>query len=353
MNRQMSKIKRWTMTALGIWSMCASASTATYRIRVVDADTGLPVEGSEAYGGFVMLSRGWDNTPRPNLDRVRTDADGFCRVSGETDAGESYFGARKRGDYYDAKGGRLYFSGRSILKFGRWLPDDLTVTVRLDRVVRPIPLFAKRVGGVAYKYGKRRYDSAFVSDVDFREIVTTNRVAFSYDLARGDWLPPYGAGEVADLTATCWKEITGYKTYEVPAGFKTVTNYLSHAAITFNGPDNGVCEVTPHELAGILIREAPDAGYSASLSRWYERRGENNSDKNRHYCFRIRTRRDAEGRIVSALYGKVYGDFRVNELRGISFTYYLNPTPNDRNLEFDQKTNLNRVDKAYPRYFKP
>ena len=30
---------------------------------------------------------------------------------------------------------------------------------------------------------------------------------------------------------------------------------------------------------------------------------------------------------MSALYGKVYGDFRINDLAGISFTYYLNPTP--------------------------
>ena len=102
-----------------------------------------------------------------------------------------------------------------------------------------------------------------------------------------------------------------------------------------------------------LEGESPDAGYSARLSRWYERRGENNSDKGRHYCFRIRTRRDAEGRIVSALYGKVYGDFRINDLSGISFTYYLNPTPNDRNLEFDRKTNFNLTDGRDPKDIAP
>jgi hypothetical protein len=34
-----------------------------------------------------------------------------------------------------------------------------------------------------------------------------------------------------------------------------------------------------------------------------------------------------------AHYGKIYGDF-------MNFTYYLNPTPNDRNVEFDPKRNL-------------
>ena len=40
------------------------------------------------------------------------------------------------------------------------------------------------------------------------------------------------------------------------------------------------------------------------------------------------------------LYGKIYGDFDVETLCGVSFIYYLNPTPNDRNLEWDMKINL-------------
>ncbi len=42
---------------------------------------------------------------------------------------------------------------------------------------------------------------------------------------------------------------------------------------------------------------------------------------------------DERGNIVSAHYGKIYGDF-------MQFSYYLNPTPNDRNVEFDPKQNL-------------
>lgn len=39
------------------------------------------------------------------------------------------------------------------------------------------------------------------------------------------------------------------------------------------------------------------------------------------------------GNIISAQYGKIYGDF-------LAFTYYLNPSPNDRNVEFDPDQNL-------------
>ena len=46
-----------------------------------------------------------------------------------------------------------------------------------------------------------------------------------------------------------------------------------------------------------------------------------------------------------ALYGKIDREIHMRGVarRGpadIVFTYYLNPTPNDRNLEFDPKRNL-------------
>jgi hypothetical protein len=53
----------------------------------------------------------------------------------------------------------------------------------------------------------------------------------------------------------------------------------------------------------------------------------------RIYYFRVRTKVDDRGNIVSAHYGKIYGDF-------MQFAYYYNPTPNDRNIEFDPKQNL-------------
>jgi hypothetical protein len=56
-------------------------------------------------------------------------------------------------------------------------------------------------------------------------------------------------------------------------------------------------------------------------------------DPNKIYYFRVRTALDHQGNVVSAHYGKIYGDF-------MQFRYYFNPTPNDRNVEFDTKQNL-------------
>jgi len=49
----------------------------------------------------------------------------------------------------------------------------------------------------------------------------------------------------------------------------------------------------------------------------------------------VRTVLDSNGNAKSALYGKIYGDTMM-----MNFHYYLNPTPNDRNVEFDPKQNL-------------
>jgi hypothetical protein len=63
-----------------------------------------------------------------------------------------------------------------------------------------------------------------------------------------------------------------------------------------------------------------------------------------NYFMRVRTVRDKDGRVVSALYGKIHGDFRWfigtrAPKSGLAFTYYLNPD-GTRNIEYDPKRNL-------------
>jgi hypothetical protein len=54
---------------------------------------------------------------------------------------------------------------------------------------------------------------------------------------------------------------------------------------------------------------------------------------------------DENGNVKSALFGKISGNFKlyagtIKPHSGMGFDYYLNPTPNDHNLEFDPKHNL-------------
>ena len=100
---------------------------------------------------------------------------------------------------------------------------------------------------------------------------------------------------------------------------------------------------------GIRIRQAPESRYHNGYSIWRgvgkDLQCESSYDKDRDFCFRIRTERDDKGVIVKAWYGKIYGDMKIwagenYSVNGVSFLYYLNPTSLDRNLEWDMKTNL-------------
>ena len=73
--------------------------------------------------------------------------------------------------------------------------------------------------------------------------------------------------------------------------------------------------------------EAPADGYQREVSQT------ETTNPNRNFYFRVRTKLDENGNVVSARYGKIYGDLA-------QFTYYFNPTPNSRNIEFDPKQNL-------------
>jgi hypothetical protein len=94
--------------------------------------------------------------------------------------------------------------------------------------------------------------------------------------------------------------------------------------------------------------EAPETGYGSSLSlpqgNSKERGQYGMADEDKNYFFRVRTVLDERGQVVSCLYGKIYGRieyFPVSyKTAKVRFTYYLHPTPNDRNVEFDPKRNL-------------
>ena len=101
-------------------------------------------------------------------------------------------------------------------------------------------------------------------------------------------------------------------------------------------------------------RFAPEEGYNGSARNIYfvnhdprsGQKQEKNFDvwkRDQGYFFRVRTVKQ-EGQIVSARYGKITGDIGIDPRDSktcmIMFTYYFNPTPHDRNLEWDTKKNL-------------
>ena len=200
----------------------------------------------------------------------------------------------------------------------------------------PIPLFVK----------------ACKLDVK-REIADVNGGRFALDLMAGDWLPPFGEGKVADI------EFARLPHEDLGSGMNDSdvrgTSFRDSMAVRFPGEGNGLVESNPAPNLRLRIRTAPEDGYRPDYLCWTGRNRkleyEGSYDENRCFCFRIQTRRDDRGRIVEAYYGKIYGDILMYTgynfiVCGVKFLYYLNPTPLDRNLEWDRKTNLgpDRVD---------
>jgi hypothetical protein len=190
----------------------------------------------------------------------------------------------------------------------KWNP---TIKIVLKKQIKLIPMYAKRVN-----LGMPVFDEPA-----------------GFDLTMGDWIAPYGKGETADVFFKGHLE----KHSEDDTDYKLT--------ITFPKNDDGIQEFSaPANYQGIVqgselrsAQEAPADGYQAEWIQTSIRKPgkpiETSKNYNRNYYFRVRTKVDDRGNIVSAHYGKIYGDF-------MQFSYYLNPTPNDRNVEFDPKHNL-------------
>lgn len=152
----------------------------------------------------------------------------------------------------------------------------------------------------------------------------------SFDFEEGDWLPPFGRGKSADVFLT-------YQTKKLAEGADQRTR------IFFPNDGDGIVPFDQSRFADSFLRSpryAPSDGYAPEYTQVFafvpgkpvtgNLRGEKGG-----YFLRIRTVKDPSGKIVSARYVKIYGDFPL-------INFYLNPTPNDRNMEFDPKANLIR-----------
>ena len=211
--------------------------------------------------------------------------------------------------YYKTHSGRL----------SRTQDHDVTFVLREKR--KPIPLYAKR-------------------EVLF---FPANKEWLGYDFEIGDWTAPHGEGKTIDLWLKCDTEKVNSGRYRDAKG---------SLEIKFR-EDEGLLLVQDDYLPLSIMKMphlAPQAGYQNTFRRFEESYRNKEFRRNTGYFFRTRVRKEGE-RIVSAHYGKLLKDIRFDprdmsrkgkpkEFGTTVFTYYFNPTPNDRNLEFDPKGNL-------------
>jgi len=267
-----------------------------------------------------------------------TDEDGLFRSSGNAKVGV-WFWVKKDG-YYDHG---YYPAERDIIGMND-LTDEIEKSIELRQVINPTGLYGSFEGG--------------------GEIPLLGEWC-GYDLAAGDWVVPYGEGEVTDLMLCFEREFVGFekrfrqqsveaerafskKAFAVRGEEWTEEKFQMRSGdwdmlleIAFPGEKEGIIKVEDAFNEQSVLRMphlAFEEGYSPAHSYLIKTYGDTawNIRKDLGYFLQTRVVLDEDGEIESANYAKLHGDFRITVDGKISFTYYFNPTPNDRNLEFER-----------------
>lgn len=302
-------MKIQTLTLLAVLAVAFQARAeeapdAQMTFKVID-DTGKPLSGVEV--GMATFIR---HKPGPNFGsdvsdgpRAKTDEKGVVTLAYPSMTGEFGYGiSQTPGCYYD-QGGRYRFTTN---KGGKWLPWNPMVEIVLKRILNPVAGYLKRVNLGMPAFG----------------------TPVGYDLMVGDWVAPNGKGSISDFVMTAVRDHRGELDFDY------------QLTISFSNKGDGIQPFQAPYYKGSLFKSPRFAPEDAYLTEWVQVRKrrpgqpeETNYDVQNNYFFRVRTVLDEKGKIKSALYGKIYGDF-------MSFAYYLNPTPNDRNMEFNPQKNL-------------
>ena len=180
--------KRKVLAYLSIVAISAYGDIAKFNVVAVSAETGNPIPGLLVSASFSNDNgwKAWTEAAPINHDIQKTDCGGRCRYSGKTNNGEvgCWIDSKQDGYYGTSGGEKLKFTQQNL--FGVWQPDSLVVTIRLQRIEHPIPLFVKSFSGGG-------------SDSVKIDIFSKGNGCLKLDLLKGAYLPPVGNGEHADV----------------------------------------------------------------------------------------------------------------------------------------------------------
>ena len=284
-------------------------------------DCGKPLAGIDCQAGFYRPSESGTGL-RSYPVTGRTNADGRVELRGETTYFDSAVRARAEG-YYDCLIDKLWITGKSD---NRWQPWPVEVELVMRKIRNPHPMHALTCG-----------------PNHWFQFPGNKMGPFGFDLLARDWVAPHGAGKVADFVLEGVLRDPGDRSFD-PKGW---------VRVTFSNEGDGILPDGQSRRAGGSLMvgsyEAPEDGY---LGQWMSSNflPERESDRARgnpvpgapRLILRLRSEMK-EGKVVRALYGKMHaGMFPALSPNLVAFraTYYLNAEPNDRNLEWDMKTNL-------------
>jgi hypothetical protein len=237
---------------------------------------------------------------------------------------------------------------------------NIELPLVMRQIKQPVPLYARK----------------------FSAVIPAYEQPIGFDFEAGDWVAPLGKGKIPDMLLNFNRKLVGYignvkhedmvmdleKTHrenprlkdsyfeslEKSYGKIDKSNYDNSidtvsgkwdgkTIITFPHPQEGIANAAKdycHYSALTLPHQAYWKGYSESLSMVTDNYTPKNTPPVPAYFVRTRVILDDKGEIISANYAKITSPIYFDPRGRIEFTYVFNPTPNDRNLEFDTNRNL-------------
>lgn len=284
----------------------AMGDRAMITIHVIE-ETGEPVSNATVRIGFFD-----DDGMRVGL----SDTNGLFSASGKPPTADVSYSVSKEGYYW--YGADYHFSWTYDLK-DKCEPWNPTNTVILKQIKNPIPMYVRSV----------------------RTGIPIENNPVGFDLEKGDWVSPHGVGVKSDLE------------FQLNRNVISEDNFDCYLQIAFPNLRDGLQEYIAEPVSPKSLRLpycVPETGYVNKWERSFSMTPGGGgyqhltTKKDQNYMFRIRTVLDENGGIKRALYGKIYGDINlygyITDQVTLVFTYYLNPTLNDRNIEFDPDQNL-------------
>lgn len=275
---------------------------AKVTLRVVDS-MGKTVPGARVKLNFTVFER------KGNFETGLTDSQGFFTAEKDSMAECNWF--IEKDGYYKTAGRHSFASNltNDSVKDGRWMPWNQTLEVVLKEARKPSPMTIK---GIDFKLPQGE--------------------TLGFDSMKGDWVPPYGTGEVSDFSFMYQSDYGG--------AFGYMTNRLFVASAGCGG--FVTCKGDNFSEMWSAY-EAPETGYRTRITFAHARTPDRISKnetllKDSYLIFRSRVNTDQSGKVLAAHYGKLYQfeygeDYKKHGFGFVRFTYYFNPRPNDRNLE--------------------
>lgn len=302
---------------------CSSAVGALFqrdsiaRFKVMDFDSN-PISNANV---CITTMKKW--TPGDNFGTtIDMDVQGKTDTNGEASivflCKSMNFSYSVGADGYYGTGGGIGFARAGSGFTLHQTQFETNLVVRLKPIVNPKPMYVH----ASYKDARRHFPD------------NANFGVWGFDIKTGDWIEPYGKGEIADF----------FVEYSYEHFRKD--RVVDCALVFTNNVQDGFYMA---KCTGTRFR----SDYAANTNAVYMKRLDFDSwgkkykgnyatdllDDNEYIVLRTRTKCDEGGRIVSAHYAKIYGPICFNGGFAHNGSYF-NPNENDPNLEADTTINL-------------